>query len=118
MSKTVSTKKINTVISEINDFLESPYVDLLKQQYLTPELAAQIICVKPSLLSNWRVSGGGPAYIKLGAGKRALVRYPLLGTNGLINYMESRIQRATCDINAKKLLATSLSCGNVDKRQE
>jgi len=81
------------------------------QSYLTPEETAKMLSIKTSLLSNWRVSGQGPAYVKLGQGKRALVRYPLLGKNGLINYMESRIQTSTSDINAKKLLAKQMKCG-------
>ena len=72
------------------------------QRYLTPKQAAEIIGVKCSILANWRDLGKGPIYTKLGSGKRSLVRYPLLGAQGLIHYMESRTQTSTSDTQDKK----------------
>jgi len=39
--------------------------------------AAQRLGMKPPTLRSWRCRGVGPAYIKLGRGKRAAVRYDL-----------------------------------------
>jgi len=75
---------------------------MTKQQYLTPEAVAEFLSIKRSLLANWRVSGQGPAYVKLGAGKRALVRYPLHGANGIVHFMECRTRTSTSDIQDKK----------------
>ncbi|MGC0371648.1 MAG: hypothetical protein DGJ47_000341 [Rickettsiaceae bacterium] len=67
--------------------------DILDQRYLTPQETANMLSVKLSLLSNWRVIGKGPIYVKLGSTNRSLVRYPLLGVGGILDYMQSNIQK-------------------------
>lgn len=69
-----------------------------EQRYLIPEQAAELMGIKVSLLSNWRVSGEGPCYVKLGSGIRGLIRYPLNGPKGLYSYMENRIRSSTSEI--------------------
>ncbi|PCJ29628.1 MAG: hypothetical protein COA94_01115 [Rickettsiales bacterium] len=97
-SKPADIKQLNTAIDQLNEFLLSKdYITLLQQQYLSPETVAKIMEVKTSLLSNWRVTGGGPSYIKLGSGSRGLVRYPLLGQAGLIHYMQQKLQNSSSD---------------------
>ena len=67
--------------------------DILDQRYLTPQETANMLSIKLSLLSNWRVCGKGPVYVKLGSGRCALVRYPLLGVGGILDYMNLNIQK-------------------------
>jgi predicted DNA-binding transcriptional regulator AlpA len=43
--------------------------------YLTTDEAAQVMRLSPHTLENFRVSGFGPAFIKLGRGKRSKVVY-------------------------------------------
>ncbi len=66
-----------------------------EQKYLTPLEVASKLVIKESLLSNWRLRGNGPAYVKLGGGKKGLIRYPLYGESGLINYMEKHTKNST-----------------------
>lgn len=42
---------------------------------LTDEQAAIILAVSPATLRSWRCRGIGPAYVKMGLGKKASVRY-------------------------------------------
>jgi hypothetical protein len=43
---------------------------------LTPEELAKRWRMDPKTLSNWRVKGRGPEYLKLGAGRNNKVLYP------------------------------------------
>ena len=90
-------KELNKFTDELNRLLTSKnFLELLKQQYLTTSQVANILKVKESLLNNWRTQGKGPKYIKLGADSnksRGFVRYPMLGKNGLIYYLEKKIKK-------------------------
>jgi hypothetical protein len=44
-------------------------------KYLTTAEAAQVVRLSPHTLEKFRVSGFGPAFIKLGRGKRSKVIY-------------------------------------------
>ena len=44
---------------------------------LTPEQLSQRWSVAIGTLTNWRTAGKGPAWVKLGTGKRGAVRYPM-----------------------------------------
>jgi hypothetical protein len=46
-------------------------------ELLTPLQLSQLIGISPAVLSNWRRTGMGPAYIKLGKSAKAKVRYPI-----------------------------------------
>jgi hypothetical protein len=46
------------------------------EELLTPQFVAADLSMKLNSLSHWRVMGKGPAYVKIGDGPKALVRYP------------------------------------------
>ena len=96
-------KKDKTIENDDGDNIQE------KQQYLTADQVAKIMAVKTSLLSNWRVKGGGPAYVKLGLGKKSLIRYPLHGRQGLIAYMESRTRTSSSDVISEKTAGKGLN---------
>lgn len=45
------------------------------EDLLTTKEAARVLKIGPGTLANYRVSGGGPPFYKLGHGRRAPVRY-------------------------------------------
>jgi transposase-like protein len=49
----------------------------MSQQMLTTEELSQRWSIAQNTLRKWRVAGGGPAYIKLGPGRNAEVRYSI-----------------------------------------
>jgi hypothetical protein len=49
----------------------------LKSMLIDDNAAAEVLGIKPPTLRSWRCRGVGPAFIKLGAGKKAAVRYDL-----------------------------------------
>jgi hypothetical protein len=48
----------------------------MTRAHLTPAELAARWHIHPTTLSNWRMQGRGPAYVKLGAGRNARVLYP------------------------------------------
>lgn len=53
-------------------------------EYLTTDDVARILKVSPELLRQWRHKGVGIPYIKVGAGKKGVVRYSM---KDLCNYV-------------------------------
>jgi hypothetical protein len=45
------------------------------EEWLTPPKAAQLLHLKPKTLQEYRVTGGGPKFYKLGPGRNARVVY-------------------------------------------
>jgi len=49
----------------------------IPQSLVDDKAAATVLGVSPPTLRSWRCRGIGPAFIKLGRGKKAAVRYDL-----------------------------------------
>jgi hypothetical protein len=49
----------------------------MTNQHLTPAALAERWHIHPTTLSNWRMQGRGPAYVKLGEGRNTRVLYPV-----------------------------------------
>lgn len=47
-----------------------------RPRLLTPADAADVLGVALKTLADWRLTGRGPAYVRLGDGLRAPIRYP------------------------------------------
>ena len=45
------------------------------EEWLTPPKAAELLHLKPKTLQEYRVTGGGPKFYKLGPGRNARVVY-------------------------------------------
>lgn len=62
-------------------------------QLLTEKEAAALICYSPRALQNWRVRGGGPAYVKVSARS---IRYQ---RRDVLKWIEDRKQLNTAQNN-------------------
>ena len=62
-------------------------------QLLTEKEAAELICYSPRALQNWRVRGGGPAYVKVSARS---IRYQ---RRDVLKWIEDRKQLNTAQNN-------------------
>lgn len=51
--------------------------DTIQQNLIDDKAAAAVLGVSPSTLRSWRCRGVGPAFVKLGTGRNAAVRYDL-----------------------------------------
>ena len=58
---------------------------------LTPSEAADKFQISELTLRKWRLMGGGPRYVRLGSGKRSLVRYR---ESDLNEWVEGHVQEA------------------------
>lgn len=47
------------------------------KKYLTPIELSEYLGIKVTTISNWRVAGYGPVYLKLGKERQSPVRYRL-----------------------------------------
>lgn len=56
---------------------------------MTEKDAAELLCLSPRTLRNWRVSGYGPAYVKISG---RCVRYRL---DDLVRFVDERTQTST-----------------------
>ena len=56
---------------------EPPLDDEAGDRLLRPKEAARFLSVGVKTLANWRVSGLGPYYVKMGLGPRSRIRYSL-----------------------------------------
>jgi hypothetical protein len=63
---------------------------------LTPEQAAQALCLSPSTLAKLRLSGNGPAYCKMG--RRKVGYRPA----DLELWLADRIHRSTSEYGARR----------------
>lgn len=61
-------------------------------QLLTEKQAAELICYTPRALQNWRVRGGGPAYVKVSARS---VRYQ---RSDVLDWIKARKRQNTAEI--------------------
>jgi len=43
--------------------------------YLTPAETRDFLRTSTQTLANWRSRGGGPPFVRVGSGKRAMIRY-------------------------------------------
>lgn len=57
---------------------------LYRNQLLSVDEVSALLCVPESTLNNWRVRGIGPAYIKLGQGEKAKVRYSVVDIDAYV----------------------------------
>ena len=62
---------------------------MMKDELLTTNEVAGILKVNPQLLRVWRHRGDGPPFIKVGPGKKGLVRY---SRNALCKYLTSSME--------------------------
>jgi hypothetical protein len=65
-----------------------------KDQLLTTDEAALWLRLSRRTLERYRVTGGGPAYVKLGPGKRSRVAYR---EDDLTSWLEASIYRSTAE---------------------
>ncbi len=63
-------------------------------QMLTPAEMAALLNVSVPTLARWRVTGGGPPFIKLGVDRRSSVRYRL---SAIREYLRRAERRSTSD---------------------
>ena len=58
--------------------------------YLTPQEVSELLRVRTNTLKQWRSARKGPAFVKFGYGRGAMIRYP---ERELLNWIEA--QRAS-----------------------
>lgn len=92
---------IKLIFDALNKYFQKNGLALITDNiFLTPENLAKRWDLSMSCISNWRYTGGGPAYIKTGPGTKAKVRYPLFGDDGLLMYEQQRRYRSTSEETA------------------
>ena len=70
--------------------------------FLKPEMLAARWDISISCLNNWRLTGEGPNYVKVGPGPKAQVRYPLLGDKGVLDFEAARTYASTTQESASR----------------
>lgn len=68
--------------------------------YLTPQQLCDRWCIKMKTLEKWRLEGKPPMYMKMQASLRAIIRYPLHGTNGVLDVEAKWLRSSTSDSGA------------------
>lgn len=95
---TFSGKTIEEVLEQIQNHLNRHGMTMLTRNiYLLPEELATRWRVHESHLGNLRVSGKGPAFMKLSNGKYAKVRYPLFGEGGVLAHERDMQKNSTME---------------------
>ncbi len=92
----LSPKDITAIIDAVHRYLTQNGLAIITENiFLKPEALARRWELSISCLNHWRFTGGGPHYIKTGPGPRAQVRYPLMGSHGVMQFEESRLYHST-----------------------
>ncbi len=93
-----SGNDINEVLQKIQNHIQATGISTItKNIYLLPEELAERWRIHDGHLGNLRVSGEGPAYMKLSEGKYGKVRYPLFGEGGVLCHEGDRIKHSTME---------------------
>jgi len=87
---------------ELEAFISESVREQLKRQgygetYLTPEQLCERWKVTPKALEKWRLEGKPPIFMKVQASKKAIIRYPLQGENGVLDVEQKWLRNSTSD---------------------
>ncbi len=80
----------------------SQFSSVTEDIFLKPDMLAARWEISISCLNNWRLTGEGPSYVKVGPGPKAQVRYPLVGNWGVLDFEASRTYRSTTQENQSR----------------
>lgn len=69
----------------------------LGESYLTPKQLCERWQIKDKALEKWRFEGKPPIYMKVQASKKAIIRYPLYGENGVLDVEQKWLRLSTTD---------------------
>lgn len=99
----------------VNTIKCKPKLSKHKRRYLSPSHLSKRWDMSTKTLANKRSNGTGPAYIKVGEGKGARVRYPLKGIKA---YEAARTVGSTLEFRTtmKELKATKKSKGKEGRK--
>lgn len=67
------------------------------ENYLTPKQLCDRWQIKDKALEKWRFEGKPPIYMKVQASKKAIIRYPLHGENGVLDVEQKWLRNSTSD---------------------
>ena len=85
--------------------LNSNFSLISENIFLKPEMLAARWDISISCLNNWRLTGEGPHYMKVGPGPKAQVRYPLIGERGILAFEAARTFASTTQESASRCMS-------------
>lgn len=67
------------------------------ETYLTPEQLCERWQITMKALEKWRLEGKPPVFMKVQASKKAIIRYPLHGADGVLDVERKWLRCSTTD---------------------